>query len=448
MKSKTSLWLVVLLIVSLAMASCAQQPAATPEKIIETVIVEVQGTPIIQEKVITATPAPVEEKPAGKMIVRQWEYSADPNALEISKQMVEKFNSQSETIEVRLELIPRDLVRQKLLAAIEAGDPPDLVRFDLPWTPEFASAGNLEDLTEEVNAWGQLEDFYPDRLATVTYDGKYYGVPSNSNDLALFYNTAMIEAAGITEAPKTWAELKDYAKKLTVETGGAIDVAGLIFGGKKNETIPFHFFPWLWQAGGDVAAINSEAGVRALTEWKSYIDEKITPEGMLGWGNTEMRQQFEAGKAAMMMNGTGYAAQLKKNAPDLAFGIWLYPCDPDCASVIGGEDWVIPKGSKSKAAAWEVLQFYSSPEVHEWWCTNTNTIPSRISVGKAAIFNDDPILKAFVEQMAVARPRPVHPRYPEISEAVQIAVQSALTGQLTPQEALDQAQQIIAEILK
>jgi multiple sugar transport system substrate-binding protein len=385
---------------------------------------------------------------AGKTAVRQWEYSADPNAIAVAQQMVEKFNEQSDTIEVRLELVPRDVVRQKLLAAIEAGDPPDLVRFDLPWTPEFASAGNLEDLTDKINSWGEIDDFYPDRLDTVKYNGKYYGLPSNSNDLALFYNKAMIDAAGITEPPKDWNELRDYATRLTVSSGGTIDVAGLLFGAKKNETIPFDWFPWLWQSGGEVANINSEAGVSALEQWVKYIDDGVTPEGVLGWGHTEMRQQFEAGKAAMMINGTAYAAQLKKDAPDLEFGIWLLPCEADCASVIGGEDWIIPKGAKATDAAWEVLKFYSSPEIHEWWCVNTNTIPSRKSVGQAAIFSEDPILKVFVEQMSVARPRPVAPRYPEISEAVQVAVQSALTHQQTPQEALDGAQQVISEILK
>jgi multiple sugar transport system substrate-binding protein len=412
--------IVMLLAISLILAACAPQPAAVVS----------------------------EGRPAGKMVVRQWEYSADPNALEISKQMVENFNAQSETIEVRLELIPRDIVRQKLLAAIEAGDPPDLVRFDLPWTPEFAAAGKLEDLTEKVNAWGEIDDFYPGRLETVILDGKYYGVPSNSNNLALVYNKAMIEAAGITEPPKTWAELKDYAQRLTVLSGGAIDIAGLVIGGRKNETIPFHFLPWLWQAGGDVDQINSPAGVHALENWKSYLTDGIIPEGMLGWGNAELRQQFEAGKAAMMINGPGHVAAVPKNVPDLEFGIWLLPCEANCASVIGGEDWVIPMGARGQEAAWEVLKYYSSPDIHEWWCTNTNTLPSRISVGSAAVFNSDPNLKVFVEQNEVARPRPVHPGYAEISEIIQVAIQSALTNQLSPQAALDQAQASISEILK
>lgn len=423
MKQKVTLLVVLVLAVSILLASCAQQPSATNE------------------------PATAGKNTAGKIVVRQWEYSADPNAIAISQKMVEDFNTQSETIEIRLELIPRDVVRQKLMAAIEAGDPPDLVRFDLPWTPEFASAGKLEDLTGLVNAWGEIDDFYPARLETVKFDGKYFGVPSNSNNLALVYNKAMIDAAGITEAPKSWAQLKEYAQRLTVTKGGTIDVAGLVFGGKKNETIPFHFLPWLWQAGGEVKAINSEAGVKALTEWQSYLTDGIIPEGMLSWGNSELRQQFEAGKAAMMINGSGHVAAVAKNAPDLKYGIWLFPCDTKCASVIGGEDWVIPKGAKSKDAAWEVLKYYSSPSVHEMWCTKTNTLPSRISVGKSEFFTSDPALKVYVEQNEVALPRPVTPAYAQISEIIQVAVQSALTGQATPQEALDQAQAAIAKIL-
>jgi multiple sugar transport system substrate-binding protein len=387
-------------------------------------------------------------KPASKIVVRQWEYSADPNAIEISKQMIQKFNDQSSTIEVRMEIVPRDTIRQKLMASIEAGEPPELVRFDLPWTPEFASLGHLEKLTSRIKAWGEIDDFYKYRLETVTFNGDYYGIPSNSNNLALFYNQAMIDAAKITAAPKNWAELKGYAKQLTVMNSGAIDVAGLIFGAKKNETIPFQFFPWLWQAGGEIGSINSAAGVAALTEWMSYLDGNITPQGALSWGHTEERQQFEAGKAAMMINGTGYAAQLKKNAPDLKFGVWPLPCEKQCASVLGGEDWVMMAKSKQKDAAWEVLKFYSSKDVHEWWCLNTNTIPSRISVGKNKSFTDDPSLKVFTGMLDVSRPRPVIARYAEISDAVQIAVQAAITHQKTPKVALDDAQAIISGILK
>jgi len=436
MKNTKYTLLIFLLIASQILMACGQEAAPQEAAPQEAAPQEAASQEAASQEVV------------GKTVVRQWEYSADPNAIEVIKQMVEDFNQQSETIEVRLELVPRDVVRQKLLASIEAGNPPDLVRFDLPWTPEFASSGYLTDLTDKIEEWGQIDDFYEDRLSTTIYEGKYYGLPSNSNNLALFYNKAMVEKAGITEGPKDWAQLKEYANKLVVTNGGAIDVAGLLFGAKKNETIPFDWFPWLWQAGGDVSNINNAAGVRALSEWVSYIDEDITPEGVLSWGHTEMRQQFEAGKAAMMINGTGYAAQLKKNAPDLEFGIWLLPCEDECASVIGGEDWVMPKGAEATDAAWEVLKYYSNSDIHEWWCVSTNTIPSIKSVGEATIFSEDPILSVFVEQMAVARPRPVHPRYPEVSEAVQIAVQSALTHQQTPQEALDDAQKIISDIFK
>lgn len=426
MKRKLSRLIGLVIVASMLLVSCGQQSNVT-----ETTSIEKEST--------------------GKTVVRQWEYSADPNAIAVSQKMVEDFNAQSDTIEIRLELIPRDVVRQKLMAAIEAGTPPDLVRFDLPWTPEFASAGKLEDLTDLVNAWnawGEIDDFYPARLETVKYDGNWFGIPSNSNNLALVYNKALIDAAGITEPPKTWEELKEYAQKLTVTKGGTIDVAGLVFGGKKNETIPFHFLPWLWQAGGEVSEINSEAGIKALMEWQSYIADGIIPEGMLSWGNSELRQQFEAGKAAMMINGSGHVAAVASNAPDLEYGIWLLPCDSKCASVIGGEDWVIPKGAHSRDAAWEVLKYYSSPDVHEWWCTNTNTLPSRISVGQSEFFSSDPALKVYVEQNEFALPRPVTPAYAQISEIIQVAVQSVLTGQATAQEALDQAHAAITEALK
>lgn len=384
----------------------------------------------------------------GKTVVTQWEYSADPNAIEVAKQMVQKFNSQSKDIEIRLEMVPRDIIRQKLISAIQAKNPPDLVRFDLPWTPEFAAMGSLEDLTDDVKGWKDFADFYPFRLQTVNYRGKIYGIPSNSNCLAIFYNKDLVREAGITAPPKDWAQLEDYARRLTRKKAGAIDVAGLLFGAKRNETIPFQFLPFVWQNGGSIEKMDSPEAVEALEFWMRLMDKGYTPRNVLDWGHTEMRTQFEVGKAAMMVNGTAYAAAIRKTAPDLKFGIWQMPKEKESASVIGGEDWVILKGAPSKEAAWEVLKFYSSKDIHEWWCAQTNSIPSRKSVGEASFFQNDPIVKEFVKQMEVARPRLVHPRYPEMSEAIQVAVQSALTKQASPYDALAQAAAKIKAILQ
>ena len=63
MRSK-SLWVLsVLLVLSLVLGACQQAAPAEPETIIETVVVEVAGTPVVEERIITATPAPMEPEP-------------------------------------------------------------------------------------------------------------------------------------------------------------------------------------------------------------------------------------------------------------------------------------------------------------------------------------------------------------------------------------------------
>ena len=97
----------------------------------------------------------------------------------------------------------------KTAAAAKSGAP-DILRAEVAWVPEFASLGYLYAL-DGSELLADESDFFATPLSSNKFDGKTYGVPQVTDSLALLYNKKIFTDAGITAAPKTWAEVKTAA---------------------------------------------------------------------------------------------------------------------------------------------------------------------------------------------------------------------------------------------
>jgi multiple sugar transport system substrate-binding protein len=151
-------------------------------------------------------------------------------------------------------------------------------------------------------------------------------------------------------------------------------------------------------------------------------------KSIVNWDQAAVLQQFENERAALMVNGPWQIGPLKSDAPKLKWEVAPLPKDQTSASVLGGENLAITKSSKNVDAAWEFLAWTQEPDNLRRYNVTAGKIPSRKDVAEDKYWTDDPALKAFVEQLQVARPRAYGPKYPEISAAVQDMLQSALTG--------------------
>jgi multiple sugar transport system substrate-binding protein len=122
---------------------------------------------------------------------------------------------------------------------------------------------------------------------------------------------------------------------------------------------------------------------------------------------------------------------------------------------MGGEQVFIFQSSEAATvrAAWNFIQWFSSTPVQVEWNRNTGFLPVRRSVAsdpayRAWVGNARPLMRPFVDSMAVARPRPPVTRYPQISDIFARYVQEALLGRLSPQDALNRAAQEITPLLR
>lgn len=324
-----------------------------------------------------------------------------------------------------------ELVQQYLLAA-STNSMPDVAYIDNSDVAQLAAAGFL---TSVADTGMSLEGFVPALQSLGNYEGKDYAVPSLNNTVALYYQKAMLEAAGI-QPPTTWAELKDAAKRLTQD-----DTYGFVFPGINNEQGTFHTSPFIWSNGGNFETLNSPENVEALTYLRDLVNDGSVSKSVVTFAIPDARDQFIAGRAAMMIGGSWLLPQLDEH-PDLNYGVVPVPVPEGKTRGVptGGELWVI-SATANKTNAKAFLECVSSPEMMLTYALDRNNVPSREALW--ADFNAKlPRMAPFVESLAGARSRTaiLGTQYPKYSAAYSAAMQAILIGEKEPQAALDEAQ--------
>ena len=199
-------------------------------------------------------------------------------------------------MKIEREQVPRTQLVPKLLQDAAARSLPDLVLADNPDLQQLASTGGLVSLSANGLSTTGL---YPSIVAAGSYQGQTYGIAPGVNDLALYYNKDLFTKAGLT-APTTWAELTADAKALT---SGARK--GIAFSAAATEEGSFQFEPFFWSAGANLSNLDSSQAVQALTLWKTLVSDGYASKSVVNWSQSDVEAQFQAGNAAMMVNGPG-----------------------------------------------------------------------------------------------------------------------------------------------
>ncbi len=376
----------------------------------------------------------------GKTKLTLWSYQ-EGDSPKVLQQLIAEFNASQDKAQVVYEYVPFANFKQKLTVSVMAQEMADIVIIDNPDNAAYAALGAFVDVSDLVSKWEGKDKFYPGPWKSTQYNGGQYGIPIDSNCLALYYDKNALKAAGL-KVPTTWDELKAAAKKLT--TGKRF---GLAISAPKNEEGTFQYIPWILSTGADVTKVNTPAAVKSLSYLRGLVvDKSMSPE-VINWTQGDVQKQFSAGKAAMMINGPWNIGSVKRDSPDLDFGVALIPRDKQYSSVLGGENMAITK-TANRDLAWSFVKWFTSKEIENKYNSLTGQFPSRSdAIAVNDVWTKDPILAAFLEEMKYAMPRGPHPRWPEISNALSEALQKGLIGVSAPQAALDEAQTKVAKVL-
>jgi len=377
-----------------------------------------------------------------------WHTYSPAEAKFLIERVIPAFEALHPDIKVQELTVPYDVYREKLLAAIAAGEPPDVARVDIIWVPELAKLGVLSPLDLLMPDFGDFKDrMFPGPLATNFWAGHYYGLPLNTNTRVLVWNKEMYDAAGIEGPPKTIEEFRAACE--AIKALGP-DKYGFTDGG----TYGWAVLPWIWSFGGDIT--NPE-----MTKATGYLNG---PDTIAAY--EFLLDLFTAGHISPMIVGEavvgafdGYAQNVYANLlegpwvgpimasmyPEKELHLALIPAGKGgSVSVVGGENIVLFEGSQNKDAAIDFIRFMLSPSV-QLAMAEAGLITALAPLAK--LWEGDPYLGVFMEQLKTARPRLVHPAWARVEEVLTYAGQEILLGMKTPQQALDDAAKQIDQIL-
>ena len=339
-------------------------------------------------------------------------------------------------ITIHRQSLPTDQVLQRVLQA-GPNSLPDLVLADNPSLQQIAATGALTPLTD----YGfSASGYYPSIVQAGTYQNKLYGLAPGVNGLALIYNKDLLTAAGISRPPTTWDELRADASKLTKGSQ-----YGLAFSAVATEEGVWQFLPFFWSNGADLSTVDSAQGVQALRYVAGLVADGSASKSVLTWNQNDVADQFVSGNAAMMINGSWNLAKLDSTA-NLHYGIVPIPVPRAGGKpvvALGGEVGAIPAtGAATQQAAAKVLTCILSDRTMQTWDKAHSYVPSKIAVA-TRFGQQNPEMSSFVSEVSTARSRTAQlgERYAKVSTALGTALQSALTGQQSPQQALTTAQQ-------
>lgn len=372
----------------------------------------------------------------GQVTVEMWDYLSGETANDSINAAIAEFEKANPDIKVKRTTFAFADLSKSILQGSVGGQVPDVAVVDVVDNQNFASLGMLKDLSNDgINK----SDFFEGPWSSVVYEGKTYGIPLNSNNLALYYNKQMLKDAGV-EVPTDWASLKEVAKKTTKG-----DVKGIAISAVKSESATFQVLPFVWQTGGDLKDY-ATSGATALAYLRGLIDDGSMSEAVTNYTQEDARTQFITGKSAMMINGPWELATLTKDA-QFDWDVAPLPKDKRAATSMGGENVVVMNGAKQSDAAVKLAKYLTSAEGAKIYCDGSGQLSSRPDLKGKLKLSEDAKNKVFESQLADAHARAYGKDYPKISEAIQLSTQEALTGASTPEAAAKKAADTINPLL-
>ena len=453
MKSRILVIFSILLIATFVISACA--PVVKEAQVDET-------TAVVEESKTTATEEsaalPQEENmPFKGHTLVVWIGSHAVEQEPIWNKWVSDFEEMTGA-DVELSLLGFEGYYDKLVSAYAAGSPPDIALGDMGgWVPAFAAKDWIIPLDDQIDAWEGKDQIFDNLWVTVTYDGIKYGLPWDADSRFLVYNKQMFRDADLDpeKPPETWDDLLEYAQAINDPENG---VYGYGVSGAMSELATLGYMMFLGGNGGRLltddfseAAFNTPEGLEAL---KFYTDlykvYEVSPPGTANQGEDEYRNAMAAGKMGMAVGGNWSWPLLYLANPDMKgeVGTAIHPYNKEPYSVLGGWASMISKESKEQELAWEWISYYTSKDAWLYWLSQSEgPMPVRKDITEESPLFQDELWKVQLATFPYADARPPIPEYPEISYEIQLMVQSVLTDQATPEEAIQTAAEKVNAIL-
>ncbi len=356
-------------------------------------------------------------------------------------------------------------LKEQYALDLSVGAGADVMSFDGFWVPEFVEAGSLRSLADISPAAADWEGWshIPEGLqGLLSFDGQRYGVALGTDYRMLFYRKDLLGQAGVENAdawqPTTWEEVLDAARRvkeampdsapLQINAGTAMGEATTMQGYYPLLLGTGHFLTddegrWIVRSQGILDTLNLYQTI--------YVDEMLGDARLqlVQDGRNQSFANFRDGETAILLEGDFFYRG--PTAPDQEFVVenrdevmgWAkIPAQTpgagfrgqDFVTISGGTGFVVNPNTDNPELAWELLAMMNSQEA----LMASQEIQPRIRIRDDVPVPDSPFLTETAEALGpLTTSRPNLAIYPEISYEAQLMTERVVSGEMTPEEAMD-----------
>ncbi|MGW3914415.1 extracellular solute-binding protein [Streptomyces sp. NPDC005070] len=392
-----------------------------------------------------------DDKSAGPTTITWWDTSNATNEAPTYKALAKEFEKANPTIKVKYVNVPFDQAQNKFDTAAGASGAPDILRSEVGWTPAFAKKGYFLPL-DGTAALADQAKFQPNLIEQAKYDGKTYGVPFVTDTLALVYNKALFEKAGIKEAPKTWGDLKTAAATIKKKTG--VD-------GYWGSTQAYYAQSFLYGEGTNTVdatakkiTVNSPEAKKAFGTWQGLFSGKgLHKADTTADAYAHIQDAFVNGKVAAIVQGPWEITNFYKGsafADKANLGIATVPAGSTgkAGAPTGGHNLSVYAGSDKahQEASLKFVNFMTSAKSQSTIALKNSTLPTRDDAYTAEV-KADPGIAGYQGVLPAAQPRPALPEYGSLWGPLDTELPKIAGGKESLDKGLSNAELAIAKLV-
>lgn len=390
------------------------------------------------------------QKNNGVIHLSLWQSINPPVNRDVFNKLVNKFNQTHTDIQVESIFVGQPQL-PKILTAVVGNAPPDILSFDPQLTGQFMELGAIQPLETWLDKLPLKSEISPNLLEELKLDGHLWSIPLYTANLGIFYRPKLFQAAGIRQTPKTWEELREVAKKLTIDRNGdrKPEQYGILLPLGKGEWTVFSWFPFLLSAGGEIITNNrpnlaNPGAIAALQFWQDILKDGSATLSSPERGYEE--DAFISGRVAMQITGP-WTYIMKSNVD---FKVFPIPTSVKPATVTAtGNMYLMKTTPEREQAALKFLEYVLSEKFQTEWSMGTGFLPVNLKSAESQAYQEflkqKPVLKVFIDQMSVSGSRPIIPGYSRLSDSLGQAIEATLMGE-SPEKALKTAQKRLEPI--
>ena len=469
MNSRKFLGILVVTIVALAMMVSSCAPAATPAPTappptsapeptaVPTAAPEPTAVPTTAPTPTAATAASTEEfnqYPGVSLNVSRWAGNPWEGSM---RDLANEWGSKTGA-KVNIDAIPYENMHEKQVLEMSSQTGAyDIVYVHPSWFGEYVDAGYLLPIDDFLKdpalnppGFSAEKEYVPSIISLGRRNGKQYCVQDFIATVLLAYRTDVFQANGLT-APKSWEDVLADAEKLNGKDG----MSGISLPGKRTgavadvmSTLIIGTGTWWFDDNGK-PALDVKKAAEAIDFYAKAA--KFAPEGVLNFHWDEAGTAAAQGKAAMFIGMSPNSAWLNDPARSTTVGKWAfvplaYKGKPSGETMYW--NWCVAADSKNPKAAYEFLRWFSAGPQQATAALQTMTGGATNDFyTNTEVMAKLPFFAAVNEALTNSKPQPSLAEWPQIQDPLELAVQEAISGKKTPEQAAQAIRDTLDKVL-